>query len=247
MQPFSAELLSILALVAIVVAGVSLLLLLVVIIYLCCSRRQRSRAIEPETEHSNASSDHEDEESASVALVVSPKPAPKSTIKYPKRARTPVDAYLSEPHSEIEEVTVVPHRNGKKQQHPPQNQHRHMGPQRDDSPKRVQGRPHDQFHPQRTKLGSRSVVDTRFPERHTPYPPDVMRRERMMMDHIQFPEKYWNVGIWNSCCWLGLARLSQTARQFLNRVDQLWSLKEEYTPVLKAFRVKLITLLRGNR
>ena len=190
MQQFSAELLSILALVAIVVAGVSLLLLLVVIIYLCCSRRQHSRAIKPEADHSNASSDQEDEESASVALPLSPKSAPKPAIKSQKRARTPVDASLSESHSEIEEVLVVPSRGAKKKQLPSQHQHRRMGPPRDDSMKRDQGRPYDQFYPQRTQLGSKSVVDTRFPERRTPYPPDVMRRERIMMDHIQFPEKY---------------------------------------------------------
>ena len=247
MQPFSPELLSILVLVGIIVAGVSLILLLVVIIYLCCSRRQRSRAIEPEVNHSNSSSDHEDEESTSVALPLSPKPAPKSTIKHQKRARTPVDAYLSESHSEIEEVLVVPNRNGKRKQLPLQNQHRRMRPQHDDIMKRDEGRPYDPFYPQRTKPGSKSVVDTRFPERHTPYPPDVMRRERIMMDHIQFPEKYWNVALWNSCCWLGLALLSQTAGQLLNRVDQLGPLKEENTPVLKVFRVKLITLLRDHR
>ena len=192
MEPFSGELLSILVLVAVVAAGVTLLLLIAVIIYLCRSRRRHSTAVEPGSDHSTASSDQEDERSSSTDTSVASKPPAKRTIRHKRRHKTPVDEYLSDPQSEIDEVVVIPDHNLKKQQR--QQQHKRSKPSQNDSIRRDQGRTHAQFYPQRTQMVTKSLVDTRFPDRHTPYPPDVMTREKIMMDHIRFPEKYWK------CC-----------------------------------------------
>jgi hypothetical protein len=69
---------------------------------------------------------------------------------------------------------------------PSNNQNKHQQ-DNDETTIRSESRVYIQRHQQQQRF--KPITDVEFLDRHTPYPPDVLAREQIMMNHLQFSKK----------------------------------------------------------
>jgi hypothetical protein len=167
MEPFSLETLTILTLTAVILSGVTFITVLILI----CIKYHHSNTISPVDTRSITSSD-------SHLSSVSPIPIKNPVISSTKRKEQSFQPQKYHPDS-ISIIYERPYNNQNKHQQVYKND------DNDETTIRSESRVYIQRHQQRR---SKTITDVRFLDRHTPYPPDVLAREQIMLNHLQFPK-----------------------------------------------------------
>jgi hypothetical protein len=171
MQAFSPELLTILSLISICWAGVTcigVLIIFIVFICLSCSKRQgRVQSVKPIQSRSTSSS----------LTVHEPDP-----LISPVSIRTPIKNLEQQKHHyDTNSVT-----NEHSYSYNRYQQQEYMHDENDDTTKTDQTRLHGHRHHKRQYQSVKPMTDIRIMDRHTPYPPDVIAREKLM-NNTRFP------------------------------------------------------------
>ena len=160
MQPFSTELLSILILVCLSWAGVTLIAALIfLIIFLSkhCSKRSRSKFIKPVRTPSTVSI-----ENGSRAITPVPiKPVVQEKTRY-------------DTHNNLDDHSYSNHKNRYQQQEYMRDNYDETTTTTNDA------RMYTQRPPKRLYQSVKPLADIRVIDRHTPYPADVIARDRLM-------------------------------------------------------------------
>lgn len=171
MEPFSADILTILSLISICWTGVSCLAVLIfALIFLCryCAKHRRPKMVKPIQTPSVLSADDDDDASAPVT------PVP---IKTHDRHKPNTHRY--ETPSVLDDLSYSNHPNKYQQQD-------YMHDDNDETTVKNENRT---FVPRPSKRGYQTVkpmANLRLTDRHTPYPADVLARERAM-NNTRFP------------------------------------------------------------
>jgi hypothetical protein len=174
MQPFSAELLTILVLVCLSLVGVTFIaVLIILIIFLCskCIKPRQSKLIKPIRTPSTISIDNH-------SPIISPVPI-RNTDQHQKLERK---TYHYDANSAING-----HSNKNKYQ-----QQEYMSDENDETTTTMnESRMYTQRHQKRPYQSLKPIADIRIMDRNTPYPPDVIAREKLM-NNTRFPtdDKY---------------------------------------------------------
>jgi hypothetical protein len=181
MEPFSAETLTIVIIVTVVLAGVTLMAVLILITYLFCLNECRSRTIKPTDTPSIVYSVPIESRSSSKSPVLLKPPV----IHTDQRIEQVQQLKSQKPSSDSITVTdehPVSTYNNQKKQLKEREQHVY---ERDGMTTVNERRIYDQRHPQQKLF--KPVKDVQFIDRQTPYPPDVLERDRIMTSHFRFP------------------------------------------------------------
>jgi FtsZ-interacting cell division protein ZipA len=163
MEPFSAELLTILVLICIIWAGITLIaVLIIIIIFLCklCSKHRGSKFIRPIRTPSTVSIENH-------SRVITP--VPIKTIDQDKKSTPRYDT-----HNNLDEHAYSNHKNKYQQQE-------YMRDENDDTTTINDARMYVQRQQKRSYQPIKPLsTDIRVSDRHTPYPADVIARDRLM-------------------------------------------------------------------
>lgn len=165
MEPFSAETLTILALISVIWACLTFIAVLVIlIVFLCkfCAQGRRLKFINP----ARATSIVSLERRSPTITPVSIRP-----LDQHKQATRQYDA-----HSVLEDFSYSSHKNRYQQQD-------YMRDENDETTAKRGGRV---FVQRRQYQSVKPLADLRVSDRHTPYPADVLARERLMNNTL-FP------------------------------------------------------------
>lgn len=168
MEPLSGEVLTVLSLISICWTGVTCLAVLIfALIILCrrCLKRRRPKAIKPIRSPSILSRDE-------LSPAVSPVPN-KSHDQHQRTTR-----HYQTP-SALDEVSYSAHPNNYQQQ-----DYTHDG--NDETTMKNENRTFIQRQQKRSHQSVKPVANLRITDRHTPYPADVIARERLMNNTL-FP------------------------------------------------------------
>ncbi|CAF0904920.1 unnamed protein product [Adineta steineri] len=198
MEPFSGNTLSILVLISAILAGIAFITVSFLIIYLLCMRYRRSNTISPTDTRSRTSSDSRtlsvSSISSSVSSVLSttlPIPVKSPVIKSPKRKtqqqqqqqQPPPPPQIRKHHSDS--ITTI-------DEYSSDNQNRHQSVYKHNENNETivqnENRIYNQRHRQRREQSAQPTTNVQFNDRHTPYPPDVLARERVMMNYLHIPK-----------------------------------------------------------
>ena len=165
MEAFSGETLSILVLIAVALSGVTFIAVLILTIGLLCIRyRSRPTVVSPIDSYS---SDRRSSVSSSSAVPSPTVPIKSPVVKSKKR---------QEQRSPSNSISIIDERSyDNRKKHSQIYNH-------DETTIRNESRVHSQRQQQKP------MTDMRFTDRSTPYPPDVIARERIMMTHIRIPK-----------------------------------------------------------
>lgn len=186
MEALSADTLTVLILISIILSGVAFIAVSFLIIFLLCTMSRRSTAVTPVGTHSitptgsyvsrtdsiiSASTTSSSSSSSSASSISIRKPVDSPPKKQQPQKPLPIQKDRSESISTVED-----HRpeQGKKYQVVYINQNNNQET-------RVEAE--RQMYNQRRK----HTTNVRFNDRQTPYPPDVLARDRFMMTHIRGP------------------------------------------------------------
>jgi hypothetical protein len=177
MEPFSVETLTILILIAVILAGVTFIAVFILIICLLCIKYHRSNTISPVDTRSITSSISSDSHLSSVSSIPIKNPVVLSN-KRKKQSSRPKNYH---PNS-MSILYERPYNN--------QNKHQQVYKNEDNDETTVsESRVYIQRHQERQQQRFKPITNVRFIDRHTPYPPDVLARERIMMNHLQISNK----------------------------------------------------------
>lgn len=168
MEPFSADVLTILTLISICWTGVTCLAVLIfAVIFLCryCVKHRRPQAIKPIRTPSVLSADE-------ASVPVTPVP-----IKPHDRHKQNTQRYESP--SVLDDVSYSNHPNKYQQQD-------YMHDENDETTVKNENRTFVQRPSKRGYQTVKPMANLRLTDRHTPYPADVLARERAM-NHTRFP------------------------------------------------------------
>ena len=163
MVEFSNELLTILTLISIAWTGITfigVIIVGIVLIYLRCSKHRRLKSVKPIPIRSRSPSILLNEHIPSLSSVPT-----KSPIKYPEQQTHHYDT-----SSVINEHSYSYSNKNKYQQQ------EYMHDENDGTTTRL----YSQHHKKRQSQSVKPMTDIRINDRHTPYPPDVIARERLM-------------------------------------------------------------------
>ncbi|UJR14992.1 hypothetical protein I4U23_001969 [Adineta vaga] len=189
MEAYSGTTLTVLILISVILSSVAFVAVAFLIIFLLCTKYRRSNTVTPVTNRSVTPSDSYTSRTVSVvsgssvssssSSLVSPIPAKRPVIISPKKSQVqqplPTQKKRSKSISSLEEY---PSDRGKKYQIV-------ITPNNDNHETVIQNE--NQIHNQRQQRQNphKPTTNIGFNERHTPYPPDVLARDRVMMTYIQ--------------------------------------------------------------
>jgi len=186
MESFSNTTLSTLVIVAIISSGLAFTAVSILIIYLLWIKNRRSDSVSPAYTDSIVSSDSNDSRSSSISSFssssVSSIPVKTPVIISTKRKEQQQSRLQKLRSNSISTIDENSSDNEKKRQQV----HKRNG--NDETIIRSESRIYTQQHqqrPQQEPLKPRR--DMRLLDRATPYPPDVIERERVMMNYVGFP------------------------------------------------------------
>ncbi|UJR31685.1 hypothetical protein I4U23_019166 [Adineta vaga] len=181
MEPFTNDLLTILALISISWAGITfiaVIIISIIFIYLRCKKRRRSIFIEPTRAQSTTSSviiDHRPQSVSPISIKHSPRHSDHSKKSKIHRHRQDVMTPIDERHYPSHNTnTRYPHNDYI---------HDEYGNETTRTIESVTHRPYPQ---QKQYPLIKPVTDVRVIDRNTPYPPDIMARAKRM-DANRFP------------------------------------------------------------
>jgi len=169
MQPFSLELLTILVLIAITLAVITFLTVLItfiVYIFLFCSKRRQSKTIKPAPRHSTSST---------ISVHNHTPPISPVPIKTPIRngnQHKKVERHYDD-NSFMDENFYLNNKNKYQQQE-------YIRDKNDETTTINESRMYVQRHQKQQYQPIKPVTDIRILDRHTPYPADVIARDRLM-------------------------------------------------------------------
>jgi hypothetical protein len=168
MEPFSDEILSILVLIAVILAGVTFIAVTILIICLLCFRYRHSATVSPVDSHSITPTDSRRSSVSSVSSAITSIPIKSPVVKSTRR---------QEQRSPSNSISIIDERSY-------DNRKKHSQVYSyDDTTIRNESR----VYSQRRQQHQKPTTDVRFIDRATPYPPDVIARERVMMAHLRIP------------------------------------------------------------
>jgi FtsZ-interacting cell division protein ZipA len=176
MEPFTNELLTILVLICISWAGITIiavLIIAIVFIYLSCSKRRRSKIINPNPVQSRTSS--VSIHSSSPYIVHTPKKTPVKNVNHHKKSELQQNG-----HDTMSVIDEHPHSSHNSRNKYPQDDYTHE--ENNDTIRINETRVYGQRQPQTVK----PFLDVRVISRRTPYPPDVIARDKLM-NNIRLP------------------------------------------------------------
>lgn len=181
MEPLSPDTLTILVLVGVILSGVAFIGVSILIICLLYKKYGRSNIVRPVNTRSRTSSDSYDSRPSSASSYssssVSSIPVKSSAITSTKREepeKSQLQKYRSDSISIIDE-------------HPSNNQKKHQQVY-DETTIKSESRIDTQRHKSRRQQQSvKPTTNVQFLDRRTPYPADVIARERVMMSYHRLP------------------------------------------------------------
>jgi hypothetical protein len=179
MLQFGADLLTILVLISLSLAGVTFIAVLIfLIIYIfSCLKRRRSKSIKPIPTHSTKSSVAIDDHSPSISPI--PIKTPVRSSDQHKKSEQKIQRY--DTFNITNEHPFGSHNNKNRYQ-----QQEYIHDENDETTTINESRIYDPYHQKRQYQSFKPTGDLRIIDRHTPYPPDVIAREKLMQN-IRFP------------------------------------------------------------
>jgi hypothetical protein len=182
MESFSSNTLTILVIIGIISSGLAFTSVSILIIYLLCIKNRRSDIVSPVYTNSIVSSDSYDGRSSSVSSSVSSIPVKSPVITSTKREEQQPSRLQKYRSNSISIIDENPSDDQKK------NQQVYKRNGNDETTIRSESRIYTQHYQQRRQQQPvKPRTDIQLIDRTTPYPPDVIARDRVMMTYFRSP------------------------------------------------------------
>jgi hypothetical protein len=176
MEPFSTELLTILVLICISLTGITCiacLIIFIVYIYTFCSKRRQAKSINPIRRHSTASTVSISNHSVPISPV--PRKSPIRSTDQHRKPERHIQNY--DTNSTMNENSYFNNKNKYQQQE-------YMLDKNDETVTTINdSRMYVQHHRKPNYQSVKPMADVRIMNRQTPYPPDVLAREKFMYNN----------------------------------------------------------------